>query len=336
MSFKCKYCDKILSTKYTLLNHQKLTKRCLELQNKEIGIDNSYKCDYCEYTTLRKENHTKHLIICKKNNKTIIEKYEQTISEMENTISEMENKISEKDKIINDQKLENIILKTKLECHLEICNLEKFNCGNNIFRSKIKETKDELSKFQEDEQNNENILNIKTQNEEQTNTTILLKKTLAIYEKQHHYPKFNIQGPVYYIVSNSECNDECPSSNRFKHGIAGTRAKSTFDSRLQSHRTSMPFLHVDFVVMYKNPRMIEQFMENIFEKQLNPNHKEFFQGEDKYFKNIFIDKVISFLEMSHDKDYKILSNNQIDHYNIDVDTTKKQNCISSKIETINE
>ena len=43
-----------------------------------------------------------------------------------------------------------------------------------------------------------------------------------------------------------------------------------------------------------------------------------------------------FLEMSHDKDYKILSNNQIDCYNIDVDTTKKQNCISPKIETINE
>ena len=152
---------------------------------------------------------------------------------------------------------------------------------------------------------------------------ISLKKSLANYEKSHHYPTFNINGPVYYIISNSECSDNCPSSNRFKHGVAGTKKICTFDTRLQQHRTTMPLLHVDFVVMYKNPITIERTMEDLFEKQLNPNNHEFFQGNNEEFKQIFMDKVQTFLSMFDKDQYEILSADKIKEYNDDIDITNK-------------
>jgi hypothetical protein len=156
----------------------------------------------------------------------------------------------------------------------------------------------------------------------ETENIISLKKSLSALEKQHHYPTFDIGGPVYYIISDSSCDKQCPSSNRFKHGVAGTGEKSTFDTRLQQHRTSMPFLRVDLVVLFKNPKLIEQFMEAKFEEQLNPNHKEFFQGEGREFKEIFVENVKLFLSTSN-LNYEILSGEKTEYYNNDIELTKK-------------
>ena len=151
----------------------------------------------------------------------------------------------------------------------------------NIWREKCKQLEIQCEKnLKEIDDKMTEISNKITEN-------ISLKKSIANYEKSHHYPTFNINGPVYYIISNSECSDNCPSSNRFKHGVAGTKKICKFDTRLQQHRTTMPFLHVDFVVMFKNPLTIERVMEDLFEKQLNPNNHEFFQGDNENFKQIF-------------------------------------------------
>src|SRR6185437_403896 len=89
--FKCQFCDKNFSTKYNLSNHQKTTKRCLAIQNANIS-DVSIKCDYCDYKTTIRANLDRHTITCG------------------------EKKVNtEKDKIIDELKIENISLKSKLE-----------------------------------------------------------------------------------------------------------------------------------------------------------------------------------------------------------------------------
>lgn len=159
----------------------------------------------------------------------------------------------------------------------------------------------------------------------QKHENISMKKSLSRYERAHHYKKFNIKGPVYYVISDPlECKDGCPRRFRFKHGIAGTGHDGTFDSRLQNHRTALPFLQVDFVVMFFNPGAIETHMETVFRDQLNPNSKEWF-SDDENFKQKFIDSLKNYLDMYYKGKYEILSEKELQEYNEDAKLTQKDN-----------
>ena len=66
MTHECKFCNSILSTEWSLLNHQKRTKKCLVKQG--IIPIGEFKCDICNESFLYKRILTTHLISCNKKN----------------------------------------------------------------------------------------------------------------------------------------------------------------------------------------------------------------------------------------------------------------------------
>ena len=72
MTYKCKYCNAILSTEWSLLNHQKRTKRCLEKQG--VIPKGEFKCDICNESFLYKIVLTTHSVMCNKKNNIEINK----------------------------------------------------------------------------------------------------------------------------------------------------------------------------------------------------------------------------------------------------------------------
>jgi len=99
MEFTCKFCNKKLSSKSSLNNHQKTAKYCLKIQGKELK--GNFKCNYCNSCFTRKHLLEYHIKSCK--------------------ISEYQVKISEEKDIIIEKQKENI---KKLEKELEICKKE--------------------------------------------------------------------------------------------------------------------------------------------------------------------------------------------------------------------
>ena len=61
----CQYCMKAYSSMYTLLNHQKTTKFCLEIQNKSIEDASQHTCIHCNNVFTLKQSLEKHLNTCK-------------------------------------------------------------------------------------------------------------------------------------------------------------------------------------------------------------------------------------------------------------------------------
>ena len=97
----CEFCKKEYSTKYSLLKHQKTTKKCIEIQkqmdiNSEIEIIN-YSCNYCNKKFTSKQTLDKHITNC-------VEKYKDEIKKLKQ-------EITEQNLIINENKQENQKLK---------------------------------------------------------------------------------------------------------------------------------------------------------------------------------------------------------------------------------
>jgi hypothetical protein len=65
--FKCEYCSKQFATKYSLDNHKKTAKFCMEIQKKNFNIEtiNLYVCDHCNKPLGNKLKLQQHLSICK-------------------------------------------------------------------------------------------------------------------------------------------------------------------------------------------------------------------------------------------------------------------------------
>jgi hypothetical protein len=64
MTYQCKFCDCILASEYSLLNHQKTAKKCLIKRGiLDVG---SFKCDVCKDTFLCKSVLKKHIVSCSK------------------------------------------------------------------------------------------------------------------------------------------------------------------------------------------------------------------------------------------------------------------------------
>jgi hypothetical protein len=66
MTYKCKFCNSILSTEWSLQNHQKRTKRCLIKQG--VVPKGEFKCDICNELFLYKIVLTTHSVMCNKKN----------------------------------------------------------------------------------------------------------------------------------------------------------------------------------------------------------------------------------------------------------------------------
>jgi hypothetical protein len=123
-SFECEYCNKSFTIKYNMLNHQKTTKKCIELQKLQEDYDKDcyYLCKYCNYKSTIRENYHKHFIMCCEKHKEVIEKYEIKISEKDKEINEKEQTIIDI-KMKNRKKIENI--KRKINFELEKYNVSK-------------------------------------------------------------------------------------------------------------------------------------------------------------------------------------------------------------------
>jgi hypothetical protein len=67
MTHQCKFCNAILASEYSLLTHQKKTKKCLIKQGLTIP-EGDFKCDVCHQTFIFKSVLNSHIISCTKKN----------------------------------------------------------------------------------------------------------------------------------------------------------------------------------------------------------------------------------------------------------------------------
>ena len=111
---ECTFCKKVFSTKPNLINHQKTTKYCLQLQGR---VNTNFSCEYCDkYFTSQQTLNDHVLYTCKKHKKSEHEKQIDLLKErLTQKDSYYEEKIKEKDAYIQE-KNEYI---SKLEAKLE-------------------------------------------------------------------------------------------------------------------------------------------------------------------------------------------------------------------------
>ena len=91
MMHQCKFCDCILASEYSLLNHQKTAKKCLIKQG--IVALGSFECDVCKETFLCKSILKKHTVSCSKKSSTLLKiKIDQENALLKSKLLEFENK----------------------------------------------------------------------------------------------------------------------------------------------------------------------------------------------------------------------------------------------------
>jgi predicted nuclease with TOPRIM domain len=113
---KCEFCDKDFSNKYILLNHQKTTKYCLDIQSKLL--ETKYNCKYCKKNFTTEQRVISHSKICK--NKLInIEELVENNNKMLYKNKELEKELLEKNNRIKELELKNKELEDKLYKILE-------------------------------------------------------------------------------------------------------------------------------------------------------------------------------------------------------------------------
>jgi len=127
-SFTCKFCNKTLSSKGSLSNHIRKSKRCINNRKNKEGVLN-YNCKDCNLNFSSKQSLSNHIKICKSKytkyyEKIILEKdklleeqkeeYEKRLKEQkeeyEKRLKEQEEKDKEQIRELQD-KLENIAIK---------------------------------------------------------------------------------------------------------------------------------------------------------------------------------------------------------------------------------
>ena len=105
MTYKCKFCNAILSTEWSLQNHQKRTKKCLDKQG--IVPKGEFKCNICNELFSYKSILTTHSITCSK--KRINIELESKYNDLQSRYNELESKYniieSTHNTIIEDKKI---------------------------------------------------------------------------------------------------------------------------------------------------------------------------------------------------------------------------------------
>ena len=126
MTHQCKFCDCILASEYSLLNHQKTAKKCLIKQG--IAALGSFECAVCKETFLCKSVLKKHTVSCSKKNSTLLKiKIDKENTSLKCKLLEFENKynmiLEERKEFENKYNIleskYNMILEEKKECKIE-------------------------------------------------------------------------------------------------------------------------------------------------------------------------------------------------------------------------
>jgi uncharacterized coiled-coil protein SlyX len=107
----CEFCNNEFSNKHTLIKHQKNTRYCLKLQNKEYVSD--YKCEGCQKTFTIIYDLNIHMKKCKASEHFY--NLQKEIDNLENTNKDLNYKVSEQEKTIEEQKHQIKELQDKLE-----------------------------------------------------------------------------------------------------------------------------------------------------------------------------------------------------------------------------
>lgn len=231
-SFICQFCNKTLTSKQILTNHQKTTKRCLEIQkniDQELQI-NLYDCEYCNYTATKKAIIDRHSKSCFEKHKEVIEKYilkikDEVIKNTElinNQKSEFLKKLFENDKLIEElkNKLENTkseldTLKGKLECQKETSeNLQKMvmksrqnNTQYITNNQKIEYSKANLNPYSELKDNISIIIDSKFNKssfQSIENVATFITNDILNYNNKEYYHCFDNKGTVFHKKNGDE------------------------------------------------------------------------------------------------------------------------------------
>ena len=140
MTEKCQYCNSALATKSSLIHHQKNNKKCIKIQESQLGeVKTDFKeCEFCN----KKFNIfsiKRHLLVCilkkEKGYENKIFSYENKIAELEKTMltikKEYESKISELEKVIVKLQAENNIYEKDHQVLTNLAQQPKTNTNNN-------------------------------------------------------------------------------------------------------------------------------------------------------------------------------------------------------------
>jgi hypothetical protein len=140
--FECEFCFSSFTSKGNLLTHQKRTKKCLILQNKDITDD--FVCNVCNKKYTSKYRMTKHLEKCKENNERkyseIELKYNNLVKTSTITIDALKKKLKEHEKILKEKNEQIKELQDKLSTIAEIGVKKEtmtYKVNNNIINQLI-------------------------------------------------------------------------------------------------------------------------------------------------------------------------------------------------------
>lgn len=169
--YKCEFCEKIFISKYSLNNHQKKAKYCLEKQ----GLVSSIKCNSCDKLFGSNERLNEHISICKKRKEMIqneqhkseLYKLDMQIKERDKIIERYAQELREKDKVIERHIQE---LKEERDKHIQELKdmLENANKTITEIAKQPKTTNTNTTNIK----GNQNIKNILTNNDKyQENTS---------------------------------------------------------------------------------------------------------------------------------------------------------------------
>jgi hypothetical protein len=183
-------------------------------------------------------------------------------------------------------------------------------------QTKNKELEESTKKLHE--KNKELVISTKELNK----TVRKLTRTVNCSLRKHHYNKFDLNSPSYYVYA-THMLDEDNKLVKVKHGIAGIRNEN-LDDRLQSHRTEDPDLQIKLVITSSESAIVwlESTMQKMFASSLiAPNHECF--GPDLDIK-VFIDRACGFIKMYSNDDggkYNIIPQTKIIDFNNDIKST---------------
>jgi hypothetical protein len=96
--FICEFCKKEFKNKYNLKSHIERTKKCLV--KREQDVEKDYTCSKCEYTTMYKNDLTRHENLCKKNNNALLHEKNKQIEQLSKEIKRLLQEVKEKDDFI--------------------------------------------------------------------------------------------------------------------------------------------------------------------------------------------------------------------------------------------